>query len=112
MVDLRLTEASRRTGLASKTLRNLAAKQRAGLPTGYPYLKFRKRGRLLVVRESDLAAWLQAQDESNTTPDENLRATLETIAGQIAGIFPEQAQALRNVAMRSSLQLVDNEVSK
>jgi len=58
---LRLPEISERTGLACSTLRKLKCLQGQGKPTGYRPLPFRKLGRLLVMDEQDLEAWLEAE---------------------------------------------------
>lgn len=60
---LSLTEVSLRTGRSRKTLWNWASLQRRGrLENGFPFCRM---GRRLVVRESELDAWLDQNVENN-----------------------------------------------
>ena len=56
---LRLPEVAEITGMAVQTLRNLALRQRMGIPTAHASpLPFSKLGRNVVVKESELREWL------------------------------------------------------
>lgn len=54
---LGLKEVAERTGYSTKTLWNWASLQRAGVQVAHP-MPFRRRGRRLMVEESELDRWL------------------------------------------------------
>jgi len=54
---LSLAQVSTRTGYSRKTLWNWASLQRAGVQVAHP-MPFRRRGRRLMVEESELDRWL------------------------------------------------------
>ena len=57
---LTMVEFSQRCGLCTRTLRNIAWKQRCGIRTGHTPIPFRKLGNRLVITRADAIQWLEA----------------------------------------------------
>jgi predicted DNA-binding transcriptional regulator AlpA len=86
---LRLPDVAERTGLTVRTLRNLSWRQRRGLPTGHAPLNFRHVGRLLIILESDVESWLEAEQnlaaEGTHGPVPTRRGHLQAVPDGSAG---------------------------
>ena len=90
-----LREAAQLLGVRPKTLRNRAARARAGLP-GWS-LPLVKLGARLFVATEDIDHFLDGL--KNQHADDDPHAGLHRIADDIARLFPEHAETLRRIAV-------------
>lgn len=88
-----LKTAAERLGLSAKTLRNRAARARAGLP-GW-HLELVKIGERLYVRTGDLDLFLAGLGQAE---GDDPKLEIQVIADQISRVFPEESEHLRSIA--------------
>jgi len=89
-----LSVVAERLGVKPKTLRNRAARARAGL-AGWS-LPITKLGERCYVRAEDLELFLDGLKNQHT--DDGPRAELHRIAGTVCKLFPSEAKRLREIA--------------